>query len=107
MIESLNDQRTFTDGTTGVAFDTSLSRLGHGKGYYDSFINSYSKKTGCENPHLGQSSLLGTEVTSINQRCCFVVALALKEQMLPIGEIPMESHDHKMDAVITADGIVS
>ncbi|PAV15201.1 nagb rpia transferase [Pyrrhoderma noxium] len=45
----------------GVAFDNELSRLGHGKGYYDFFINSYSK-------FKAQPKL---------------VALSLREQILP------------------------
>lgn len=28
----------------GVAFDHSLARLGHGKGYYDRYITTYSAK---------------------------------------------------------------
>jgi hypothetical protein len=37
----------------GVAFDCSLSRLGHGKGYYDRFISSYVAETGRRRPLLG------------------------------------------------------
>ena len=46
-------------------------------------------------------------VMKINQRCRPSVALALREQMLPIGKIPMVSHDRRMDAIITEDGIAS
>jgi len=40
----------------GVAFDHSLSRLGHGKGYYDRFITSYVA-SGRSRPLLGLSSV--------------------------------------------------
>ncbi|RDB29725.1 putative 5-formyltetrahydrofolate cyclo-ligase [Hypsizygus marmoreus] len=69
----------------GVAFDQSLSRLGHGKGYYDRFITSYSS-TGRPRPLL--------------------VALALREQVLEDNIVPVAAHDWKMDLVVTPDGIL-
>ncbi|GLB42341.1 putative nagb rpia CoA transferase-like protein [Lyophyllum shimeji] len=69
----------------GVAFDRSLSRLGHGKGYYDRFIHSYSA-TGKPRPLL--------------------VALALREQVLDDSAILMEDHDWKMDLVVTPDEVL-
>jgi 5-formyltetrahydrofolate cyclo-ligase len=67
----------------GVAFDHSLSRLGHGKGYYDRFISSYTAQR--------QRPLL--------------VALALRQQIID-GEVPIGSHDWKMDLVVGPDGII-
>ncbi|KAL5481002.1 hypothetical protein ACEPAI_9943 [Sanghuangporus weigelae] len=68
----------------GVAFDETLCRLGHGKGYYDVFINAYSYTR--HHPTL--------------------LALSLREQILPVGQIPMLEHDRKMHAVATPDGII-
>jgi len=67
----------------GVAFDRSLSRLGHGKGYYDRFISSYTA--------LRPQPLL--------------VALALRQQIID-GEVPIGAHDWKMDMVVGPDGII-
>ena len=39
----------------GVAFDRNLSRLGHGKGFYDRFISSYVS-SGHPRPLLGMCS---------------------------------------------------
>ncbi|KAF5379056.1 hypothetical protein D9615_005994 [Tricholomella constricta] len=69
----------------GVAFDKSLSRLGHGKGYYDRFITSYCS-TGKPRPLL--------------------VALALREQVLEGSAVPIGDHDWKMDLVVTADEVL-
>ncbi|OJD18797.1 5-formyltetrahydrofolate cyclo-ligase [Emergomyces pasteurianus Ep9510] len=78
----------------GVAFDEQLRRLGHGKGYYDHFINRLRSnrqnvagecKAGMRKPHL--------------------VALALAEQLLPQGEkIPVADHDCPVDALIIGNG---
>ncbi|KAI0077364.1 5-formyltetrahydrofolate cyclo-ligase [Panus rudis PR-1116 ss-1] len=70
----------------GVAFDRSLSRLGHGKGYYDRFINTYASL------HGGRTPLL--------------VALALREQILEAGEVPMGEYDRKVDVIVGPDGIL-
>lgn len=67
----------------GVAFDRSLSRLGHGKGYYDRFIANYTAKR--PRPLL--------------------VALALRQQIID-GQVPMGENDWKMDMVVGPDGII-
>ncbi|KIK06404.1 hypothetical protein K443DRAFT_89368 [Laccaria amethystina LaAM-08-1] len=75
----------------GVAFDRSLSRLGHGKGYYDRFITSYTSK-GRRRPLLSRWDQVG---------------LALREQVLNSGEVPMAEHDWKLDMVIAPDEILT
>ncbi|KAJ3759671.1 hypothetical protein EV360DRAFT_41446 [Lentinula raphanica] len=67
----------------GVAFDRSMSRLGHGKGYYDRYISRYVE-SGRPRPLL--------------------VALALRDQLLT--SIPVEAHDFKMDIIVTPDEIL-
>ncbi|KAL2012505.1 hypothetical protein VTN00DRAFT_30 [Thermoascus crustaceus] len=74
----------------GMAFDKSLRRLGHGKGYYDYFLKTYSKEV---------------ESKTNTRRHPFLVALALKEQILPpTEEIPVGGHDWPVDAIIVGDG---
>ncbi|KIL62733.1 hypothetical protein M378DRAFT_165397 [Amanita muscaria Koide BX008] len=68
-----------------VAFDRNLSRLGHGKGFYDRFISSYVS-SGRPRPLL--------------------VGLALREQVLEEGQVPMEETDWKMDLIVTPDGVI-
>ncbi|KAG8700137.1 hypothetical protein FRC09_006149 [Ceratobasidium sp. 395] len=64
----------------GIAFDNSLARLGYGRGYYDRFINSYAEKYGeSKIPRL----------------------VALDEQIVEPGIIPMESHDRALHSVLT------
>ncbi|EDR08073.1 uncharacterized protein LACBIDRAFT_250233 [Laccaria bicolor S238N-H82] len=75
----------------GVAFDRSLSRLGHGKGYYDRFITSYTSN-GRRRPLLSR---------------WYQVGLALREQVLNSGEIPMAEHDWRLDMVIAPDEILT
>lgn len=74
----------------GVAFDPTLSRIGHGKGYYDRFI-----------------SLAAAHALRHDRPRPVLVALALREQLLPPGEIPMDEHDWKVDVVVTPDGFVA
>jgi hypothetical protein len=49
----------------GVAFDRSLSRLGHGKGYYDKFLSSYVS-SGRHRPLLGTAFTLWFTVDSLS-----------------------------------------
>ncbi|KAH9971848.1 5-formyltetrahydrofolate cyclo-ligase [Lactifluus volemus] len=69
-----------------VAFDRSLARLGHGKGYYDRFLSSYSSLASAR----GHSKPL-------------FVGLALKEQVLDAGQVPVGTKDVSVDMVVTPD----
>lgn len=86
----------------GVAFDHSLSRLGHGKGYYDRFIASYVA-SGRPKPLLGAPLFFasGSELNGC------LVALALREQVLEGQGVPIGDTDWKMDFVVTPDAILS
>lgn len=71
----------------GVAFDSSLSRLGHGKGYYDRFISSYTADGKRPRPVL--------------------VALSLQQQLLDAGQVPMTDYDWKVDMIVTCKDIIA
>ncbi|KAI0048487.1 nagb/rpia/CoA transferase-like protein [Auriscalpium vulgare] len=71
----------------GVAFDPSLARLGHGKGYYDRYITSYA-----------------AHAASKSAPRPLLVALSLREQLLESGAVPMSEHDWKMDFIVGPDG---
>ncbi|CAH6721096.1 5-formyltetrahydrofolate cyclo-ligase [[Candida] jaroonii] len=60
----------------GVAFTRDLKRLGHGGGFYDEFIQTYTK----------------THSHPI------IIGIGLTHQL--IDQIPTETHDKKLDAVI-------
>ncbi|PGG99179.1 5-formyltetrahydrofolate cyclo-ligase [Helicocarpus griseus UAMH5409] len=75
----------------GVAFDEQLRRLGHGKGYYDHYINRLTNKRNVEGNATMQKP--------------YLVALALGEQLLPPNEkIPVAGHDWPVDALVIGDG---
>ncbi|KAJ3039156.1 hypothetical protein HDV00_012562 [Rhizophlyctis rosea] len=72
----------------GLAFDKAGWRIGHGKGYYDRFLQK------CLD--LAASKSIAPPVT---------VALALSEQLISTS-IPREPHDRKPDLLITPEGII-
>ncbi|KAI9799493.1 MAG: hypothetical protein M1833_004015 [Piccolia ochrophora] len=75
----------------GMAFDTNMNRLGHGKGYYDFFLQRYH---GRQRPSSGETV-----------QKPFLVALALKDQVLPPDQsVPTDSSDWTLDGIIIGDG---
>jgi 5-formyltetrahydrofolate cyclo-ligase len=67
----------------GVAFDSQCNRLGHGKGYYDSFFAEYQEK---------------------NSDMPFLVGMALSDQMVEI--VPTMQHDVPLNAVVTPTDLI-
>jgi len=72
-----------------VAFDGEYSRLGHGKGYYDEFLAHYT------------TAMLSDRTTSVLPT---LVGLALREQIVDAGAIPMSDRDWRVHVLATADG---
>ncbi len=69
----------------GVVFDQNCGRIGHGKGYYDSFI---SRATNA-NITRGLPRLI-------------TIGICFDEQVLGDGErVPMAEHDEPLDYVVT------
>ncbi|KXS20857.1 5,10-methenyltetrahydrofolate synthetase [Gonapodya prolifera JEL478] len=75
----------------GVAFDSHRNRLGHGKGYYDSYLARYARLT-----HNDTDDPLFAMPTT--------VALALRAQI--VESVPVGETDWRVDEVLTADGVV-
>jgi 5-formyltetrahydrofolate cyclo-ligase len=63
----------------GVVFDYSGNRLGYGGGYYDNLLPNIKEKTP-------------------------LIALAYKEQL--VDSIPLETHDVKVDVLVTDEGVI-
>ncbi|KAI9065240.1 5-formyltetrahydrofolate cyclo-ligase [Trametes sanguinea] len=74
----------------GMAFDRSLSRLGYGRGFYDRFLSAY------------EAALQGRQKSRPR-----LVALALREQILEAGQVPVGETDWKVDVIVGPDGIVT
>lgn len=85
----------------GVAFDHGLNRLGHGRGYYDSFLAS-NCGTDRRKPFLGESDIPLNMNFKLSQN---PVGLCLAEQLLPDGEsIPTTELDWLVDALAVGTG---
>lgn len=64
----------------GVAFDLKGNRLGHGKGYYDRYLNRYKQKFGM---------------------LPYTIALAYKEQL--VQSVPVGDNDVPVNEILTSD----
>ncbi|CAK4245351.1 unnamed protein product [Aphanomyces euteiches] len=69
----------------GVAFDRRGNRLGHGKGYYDSFFERYAAKTSDGN-------------------LPWTVGISLALQV--VDHVPTLPHDRRLDALVTPDSML-
>lgn len=68
----------------GLGFTQKCHRIGHGKGFYDTYIANYTRW--CE---------------ANNKTKPFLVGIGAEEQL--VDHIPQEEHDHPLDAVIIND----
>jgi len=73
----------------GVAFDEKCRRLGHGRGYYDSFLTRLNHKR----------ALLSLPPAR-------TIGVALREQLITDQEVPVDENDIPLDAVVTPDRVI-
>lgn len=79
---------------SGLGFDQSGGRLGHGKGYYDKYISAINARSACP---------LDTGFEAAAPP--LLVGLALREQILPPSErVPTSEHDHCLNIIIGPNG---
>ncbi|XP_055840116.1 5-formyltetrahydrofolate cyclo-ligase [Episyrphus balteatus] len=71
----------------GVAFSRKGGRLGHGMGFYDKYFKRHSET------YPDKKSIL--------------MAIAFKEQIVPVTELPLAEHDVILDYVVTQDDVFS
>jgi len=92
----------------GMAFDWNMGRLGHGKGYYDHFLDRCQRQTEqgqTKMPFLGKTASRYIHLTHLTQPP--PVGLALNEQLLPREDfVPTDDTDWKLDALVLGDGNV-
>lgn len=72
----------------GVAFDNYCGRIGHGKGYYDCFLDKIRK-----------------HCIDTNKDTPLKIGLSLEQQIF--DHVEMEKHDQYLDYVITPSAILS
>lgn len=63
----------------GVAFDRSLNRIGYGKGFYDSYMQTI-QKTG-------------------------VISIGIAYECQLVSEIPTDPHDYRLDYILTEENL--
>ncbi|KNF00072.1 hypothetical protein PSTG_06694 [Puccinia striiformis f. sp. tritici PST-78] len=87
----------------GLAFDRFGNRLGHGKGYYDEYLEEYDCSP--SSPNLDQTT--STETPENGRKSPVLVGICLREQLLPEKEfIPVHAHDRKLDYIISPDEVL-
>jgi 5-formyltetrahydrofolate cyclo-ligase len=69
----------------GVAFDFGCNRLGHGKGYYDSFI-------------VRNQSQQALDTSGSGGKKTFLLGIALNEQL--VEKVPHDDRDMRLDAIV-------
>lgn len=91
-----------------VTFDRSHRRLGHGKGFYDRYLERLDEvftAPRARKPLLGRLSSPFLQVGSLADP--HPVGLALSQQLLPAAEsVPTDRTDRGLDLIVTPDGTI-